>query len=375
MSQKQSYSPSENVDFVLSLEGEKLVPGSLCLEGHCIPRHNAAAITDAEAIYYDHHAGFHSLFRDITTEFQNLGIAEKLDNYPRLVHMSALASIYEDSLGSESQNACEGRLPAMRASNGMLQGNTNGKEVPFSLKLQIAANKSSGPLSAESTGSIRIRLRLASAGEFFYGATVDGTTTYTLDGDLKLRYQTIPDDGSKQPVKLEVYHAYKTNIDSNNANVSTFVPGLCDAFHISFKKQQDESDVTKNYLGCEPLPGEPPYGADPSETSASYGIERLYYAVNDVDNALFGFTMTSKNEILYNGLRSFRAPPARFGNLLSYTQRTDYPDGYLGGAPLGGMVDFSKNKFACEIQSKCNNNADGIYSMYVYFRCLYEIEA
>ena len=79
LSQHSTYSGDENVDFVLSFEGQKLVPGSLYLEGKIQILNDAGvAMTNADDIKYDPYTGYHGLFRDITTEFQTQGTVESV---------------------------------------------------------------------------------------------------------------------------------------------------------------------------------------------------------------------------------------------------------------------------------------------------------
>ena len=91
VSQQTTYVANENVDFVLNLEGEKLVPGTVVLEGKVktwLSRSGATYVDPTSRVYYDGHAGAHAYFRDITTEFQMLGIVENFQNYPCLLYTS-----------------------------------------------------------------------------------------------------------------------------------------------------------------------------------------------------------------------------------------------------------------------------------------------
>lgn len=380
VSQQETYLENNNIDFVLNLANEKLIPGTVTLEGLCgvyADLSNATRVTGHEEILYDPLVGYHGLIRDVTTEFQGMGIMENLQNYPRLVKVTRLCSDFEDSYGSETRNSVEGCLPNHEITCGMVEG-VGGKrqaEIPFSLALQNVCNKMSGPVSSAVTGQIRIRLRLAPADEFLWGKDyVSGTTGYNVK-QLKLRYQTMPDDGKRQPVNMEMYHSYRVNLDTNNQNVSTFVPGLCNSVHMSFIKLSDENAGTANYLSCQPPPGQPPLGySDIGVTPAGYGIERLYYAINDTDSALVGWTVESREEIMRNGIRSVNPNVDRYSTLARKLRDSHYPDGYIAGIPFGGLLDFSKNKFAAEIQSQCDTGANE-YVGYMHFRMASTVNA
>jgi len=380
LSQREFYQADANCDFVLSLEGEKLLPGSVTLEGEVAVYSNLNALTayNGEDIRFDPRVGWHTLCRDWTTEFQNVGVMESFVNYPRYVKMATVATQFDDSLASESVLSCEGRAP----SDGIARGHLYGRSVadpyvPFSIVPQIVVNKASGPLSSMATGQIRLRVRLAPNVEALYG---DGMTTdagYQIK-NLKLRFQTIPDDNKLVPVQLEVHTVYRSNCDSNNQNISTFVPTLCSAVQMSFINQTNEGTIKKNYLQLAPLPGLPPVGVvgvNPV-ASESYGIQRLMYAINDTDSgALVDFVFESREEVLRNALRSFDAKMAKFDALIRHFNTPGANDCYIGGISFGNLINFQSNKFAVEIESACSNSSAGAFVAYLYFTGLISMQA
>lgn len=379
VSQQESYTQNQNIDFILNLSNEKLIPGTVTLEGLCGIYSDKANLTGTaghEEISYDPLTGYHGLLHDITTEFEQLGIFENLQHYGRLVKTGRLCTEYLKSLGTETKNSVEGCAPFVNTACGLAEGigGNRGSKIPFSIKLQNVVNKMSAPVSSKATGPIRIRFRLAADDEFLWGENyVSGTGGYVLS-ELKIRFQTIPDDGKLQPVTFERYQAYSINLDTNNQNISAFVPGLCDSVHMSFIKVDNEDDPKKNYLGCEVPPGKPPLGATDSNcTPGEYGLERVYYAVADVDTALVGFTMESREELMMNGIRSFN-PSLKGHNCLARRLRDqEYPDGYVLGIPMGAPIQMAQNKFAAELQSQCTN--DNQYRAYMHFRCIEQVQA
>jgi len=365
LSQREEYGGDQNIDFVLSLDNVKLVPGTVTLEGEVIVYATGTTpMTDALDVKFDCRTGMHALFRNVTTEFQFSGVVEDLQNYPRLVKMNTLATTYDDSLATESQLACECRCPTDRVAHGLLLGKTDGY-LPFSVKPLICINKATAPLSGNALGGqIRLRLRLAPNQEFLYGTGMSSAVSYGIK-NLRLRYQTVPDDGKVQDVVMETYFSYRTAIDSNMQNVSTFVPGMADAVHASFIGQSAENQNQQNFLQCPPLPGVPPLGSSTNVALGSYGVERLYYAVNDTDSAVCDFELQSREEIVFNALRSFNMPPTKYGALIRHFNEPQ-PDGYIIGLPFGSLIDFSKSKFACEIQSAVSSTTP--YVGYFFFR-------
>jgi hypothetical protein len=378
LSQASEYYGQTNIDFLLNLDNTMLVPGSINIEGEVAvypDLSNTASPYNGEDLLYDAQAGFHALFRDLTVEFQNTGVVENLLNYGRFAKMNTVALCHQESIAVESVTSVEGKVSNEVQVRGMLYGrSTTDPYIPFSVKPLFCLNKASAPVSGNATGQVRIRLRLAPNEEFLYGSGFNlGSTGYVIKS-LRLRYMTVPEDGKKTPVQMETYQTFRAAIDSNNQNVSTFVPGLCDAIHMSFIPQTTEGTPTKNYLQLAVPPGVPPLGASSDTyTGNHYGFERVYYAINDTDTALVGFTLESREEIISNALRSFKAPPDKYAALIRQFNKEDASDGYMLGIPFGGLINFSTSKLSMELQSKCSNLSDstaGIHIAYLYARCL-----
>lgn len=371
LAQRDSYLPEQTVDFVLSLDNEAVVPASVQLEGKLYAYSaDTTPLVGYNDICYDPKTGFHSAIREITTQFERGGVVENLTNYPRLVKALSLCTGEQNSFGTQTSNAVEGFCANPRIAKAYLEGpSTADRGIPFSLKLRNVLNSSSGPLAFSQTGQIRIRIRLASNLQFFYGSDVTSATNYALQ-DLRLRFQTTPDTGKFGPVNLTLYSSFNYLLDSAQQNVSVFVQGgPADAVHITTIKNANENDYTKNYNACEPVPGLPPLGFSGTSyvgTSAPYGFERVYYAVNDTDTALVGFAMESREEILLNGIRSFNPALDKYNTLLRLQEDPGHPDGYVAGIPFGGFIDLSRNKFAAELRSQCSTTTP--YSAYFHFR-------
>jgi len=385
-SQQSTYQGNQTVDFILAFEGEKLDTNSITLEGRSVAYLDRSGPTYSAGytrLYMDPIAGAHQFFDNFQVEFQNLGLVENINNYPRLVKMTYLATKYDESLGTETDTAVEGVSPSQRITKGMMEGVNGdttpyptatsaqlGRYVPFSIRPQISVNKTTGPLASAVTGNILIRVTLAPDSRVFNGEDVLIGSSYDLV-DLRLRYRTLPDDGTRQPVSMEMYHCYRTLLDSNNVNVSTFVPGLCDAVHMSFINVNDENTLNRPFLACQPPPGQPPVGYSAIGTNLyDYGIERLTYAVNDTDTALIGYTLLSREEVELNALRSFQSPTNKYEAILRRLRNSTFSrrDGYMAGVSFGGLLNFIANKFACEIQSQCDTTQTGLYAAYLFFR-------
>jgi len=119
LAKRTNYESNETVDFVISLENRKLVPNSLTLCGDAAvyttkvsgdPSTSTAPLP-AQELLIDPDTGYHSLFRDIVSEFRQVGVAESFSYYPRYVKMKHQALVDRDSLGTETNNSIEGCCP------------------------------------------------------------------------------------------------------------------------------------------------------------------------------------------------------------------------------------------------------------------------
>ena len=365
LAKRDQYLANETVDFVISLAGKKLVPNSLSIVGKCAAYSDAAGVTPitlSDEIVMDPDCGYHACFRDFTTEFRDVGLTEAFSYYPRYVKMQTQANNYQDSLGTETANCAEGMCFSETVKRGYLLGGAVDENMSFAIKPRIAPNKSDQPIAGDQFGALRIRCTLAPNDEVLYGADA-ATATYSLS-DLQIRFETIDDDNTRPPVNMEVYHVARQVIETNNANLSSFVPGLASAVHISFNKASDERSPTKNFLACQPIEGTPLGSAGEAADAnglGQNGADRLYYAVNDNDTALVGFTMESRSEIVHNYLRSWNLEPKAYSNVI---RRMNRGEAYGIGIPFGSPLDFSQQKFAVEIDSGITDPT----SCYLYFR-------
>lgn len=368
MSQRAEYLSNENVDFTITIDNEKLIPGSVVIEGLVTvytDMPTAATPFANQEIYYDPLTGFHGLFRDFSTEFSNTGVVETYQNYPRSIKMITCGTEYDDSLPMETRLSIEGRCSNERQTKAYLNGTlASDRSCPFSVKPLICINKASSPLSHTATGLIKIRARLAPDHEFLYGEGFTSAVGYKIT-QLRMRYQTIPDDGKLVPTQMEIYNVYRASLETSNQNISTFVPALCDAVTISFIPLAEEGVAKLNYLRCAVPLGKAPFGASSQDQMNEYGLERIIFAVNDVDSAVVNFTMQSREEICMNGLRSLRSPAVKYSELIRHF-REPSSDRYLAGLNFGGLLDFSQNKFSCEMLSQSQGRPQVVYC---FFRC------
>ena len=387
LAKRSNYESNETIDFVISLENRKLVPNSLTLCGDAAvyttkvsgSPETSTAPTPAEELLIDPDTGYHSLFRDIVSEFRQVGVAESFSYYPRYVKMKHQAMVDRDSLGTETNNAIEGCCPNQVVRRGYNYGINSdtvttgsfpqGAFVPFALKPQIAPNKCDQGIPGNQLGVLRLRIRLSPDEEVLFGQDAGSASGYFIK-NLQIRFETEPDDGTRPPLNMEVYNINRQVIETNQANLSTFVPGKCSAVHMSFNSTVNESTLGENFLKCTTIPGTPltTDGGEATTVDGANGADRLYYAINDSQTALVGFTMQTREEMVYNYLRSWNLEPKNYGIV---QRRLNNKEGYGLGIPFGTLLDFSQQQFSVDIDSDIGGAVDaGPFAVYLYFKGL-----
>lgn len=371
---KDLYEANNTVDFILSFEGKMIVPGSIVICFEEAKYRNKSLndrILSTEEIISDPDAGAHCFFRDITTNLSNVGITENFTYYPRFVAEKTRATKMRRSLGVETTNCIEGKVwnesVARGYSLGTETGVTDGEWISRVIHPDIGVNKSSAPIPGTQVGGVRLRIRMAPDIEVLYGEDCTANAGYYLR-NLEIRYETMPDDGTRPPLQMEFYQVEKQIIETNNANLATFVSNPTDSVHASMNRVTNEGSLTENYLRAVPVPGKAPLS---NVILPNYGFERIYFAINDTQTALTGFTLEDRAEITWNYLRSYVNEPSSYSNLMQVLQ-SPRPNGYGFGITFGQPIDFSNQKFEVELQSEISSllTADKSHSVYLYFRSL-----
>jgi hypothetical protein len=299
--------------------------------------------------------------------------------------MKRLATLGNDGLGTQTDTGVEGTCPNVTIAHGMLAGRSAGDGfTPVSLLLDTVMNNASAPFSNKAVGQINIRLVLASDDAVLWGTDfVAGSTGYVIK-NVHLRYQWLPDDGKVAPISVREIVTYTTTLDSNTQNISTSVSGLCSSVAVSFLSQDDANSYSQNKLKCPPPPGIPPKGARTGAASSAvdtghYGVEKVYYALNDTETALVGFVIESREEILKNALEVFNngldneSLGVIYSSLIRRMNNDFNSDGYLAGIPFAGLVDLSVNRFGCELETECSNTDK--WNSYFFFNSIKQISA
>lgn len=350
LANKATYGPGESNDFETRLEpGSSYGRGSFRITGTIDVRRGGNPITVNDEIYFNPYAGWHSLFRQFITRLSDFnGSNESLERYGGMVAMRNQARVSQDAYYGEIDKPLEGFVGSERASNWVLaQG-----EQSFSLTPFIICNRSNMDIPSTLCPTIEIHWQLAPAQEVLYGPGMDNTVTYTIR-NLELYFDAVPTMGD---VKKEALFFNKTThksytIDSNLVDIQFDIPGLSNSVSSTFIIQTDESDVTKDYLAAQKLPG----------------VRNVRFSYNGSDSAQFSFPIKSQEEILVNYQKSLGGMEGN--SLLLQNIQRNVLEGEARnwgiGVAFGQLRDLDKIRFQLSIESGVSNLVP--YTAHLYF--------
>jgi len=366
MNAKDAYAEFDVVDFQMSYPGRSLLIGSVRLEGELevkaggeflnstanVPPQNVAA--NKLDVRYTAEAGAHCFVENITTRIGGM-VVESLGDYPRYVKMAAAAMTSPDDM-CNSSNVCELKVARSSISTSLLAG-----EVPitdpvlvgvpalradpdFSIKPRICLNGGVGDAAHSRTGDITVSFALARTYGALYGIDMASNVQYSIK-NLRLTFQSIPDDGTSQPVTCRSKLNIKQSIQSSQANINVRVPAMCDSVSCSFGVQADEN--TPKY--------------DNQALTVVPNLSTTQFIFNDSTNSLVSYQIRNNAELVDRAISSFVDADK---NSLSTTRLVN-GDGFMIGLNFDEIIDLSKQKFSVELVSEVSNLIPMI--LYMYF--------
>ena len=355
------YEEMNNVDFNLSLQGRKLVGGSIRLVGDVAIVYAVGAEPLDIDVIYDHMVGSHSFIDRIDTSCNTTGVIENLSDYPRYISTKTNATLFSDDLNN-SVYVCENRCGSEEIANQLLKGmvdidsqgsatrQAGTKDLDFSLKLDMAFNNvvsSDIYVPYVKTGDIRISLTLARNVYVVHGDdTIGGSTYYTLK-NLKLMFCSVADDGVYAPsYQMRVKTSLKQSLQSSFANISTKVPMVCDSFFASVVQQSNENNNAYNGMELQRPPN----------------VESLEYIWSDSLSQEYRYQLRSEEEILTNFMKAV-SRVAGTSNMNSNALNSN--KGWGLGLDFGMYVDLSVSKIGINLKSAISSGNP--YVLYMFF--------
>ena len=363
---KDEYKEFDVVDFQMSFPQRSYVVGSLRLEGEVevlvdstiTLNRNVATTIGINAslldVKMDGDCGAHAFCESISTTVGGQ-IVEHLGDYGRYVKMSACAMTSPND-NNNSSNVCEMKAPSDGMTNNILKGETTPialnmadtfplRATPdFSIKPRVCLNGGQGTLAHSRVGDIMVSFNLARNFSALYGIDMASVVDYRLK-NLRLTFNSVPDDGSKELVALRTKLNIKSSIQSSQANINVRVPAVCDAVSASFNVQSQENTPKYNNQVLHAVPN----------------LTSTQFIFNDSTNSLVSYQIRNNAEIIDRAIDSFvdaeknSLSPSRLAN----------GNGFLLGLNFDEAVPLGNQKFSVELNSAITNLVTLV--MYMYF--------
>lgn len=356
---KDAYVEFDQIDFNLDFAERSMVVGSLRLEGEVRVQKggNTLDSVPTEQIVLDHMVGAHSFVESYTTSIKGGSIIENITEYPRYAKMAMTATAGRSDMNN-ANNVCELKAPTDQMTGLYLQGvvpkvqpGVNVRLDPdFSIKPLICLNSGVGQVPDRKSGPIRLSLQLVRNFGALFGNDMDATVSYELR-NLRVRFLSVPDDGSNDSIVLKTKLNIKQSIQSSFSNIQTKVPAVCTAVSVSFQEQANENTAVNNNLALDKVPN----------------LSQTQFLFNDSTNTLITYQIKNIPEVLQRYIDSFLDTGR---NSLSL-QNLANNNGFGIGLDLGSAIDLSNQKFSLQVDSDLSS-ANPLIA-YMYFHSFIEL--
>lgn len=345
------YTSQNQIDFLISCgTGRSLFQNSVRIVGD-IRVLNADGTRVNGGVLFNRNVGAHTFFSNLTTSFagglgQNSigGQIENLQNYPRWVAMSAVASLNECDMLNAS-NQCELRAPnnatTAQYAEGITSTLTGGtqvvNDVDFSIKPEFCLNRMNGDnLAFNKTGIITVQTSLSRDLDALFGSQQLSTCYYELY-NVRCLYQSVPDSVKPKPTNMLVEYPIKSNILSGTATLSTNIPAICQGVSMNFILTDHESVQVFDSLRLE----------NPTQ------LQSVSYIMNDKTNSLVTYELTDFTEILERFVSSMWNTGRNQVSLDKFRANNSF----CCGLDFDGDIDLSGNRFTFQIISGIGNGS------------------
>ncbi len=358
----------QNLDWILNINGRKLLRNSVRVSGEIEIDMDgggtAMALTDN--VLVDNRVGHHSYFQSWTCE-SSKGIIEQLNEYPRYNNIVTSAThskndFFNCKSVAEGKNPCAdaGRVviqPVASANDGTGGGISQFKTDPsFSIQPLLCFNRMmGGDWSFDRMGYVRISTILARVGASLYGNDLVAGSKYTLK-NVRLEYQTIPDDGKDSPVLAHSYVNIKSTINSRHHNLSAKVPAsACNGVVVSYLEQSRENDLKHNTLELQSLP-------QPDE---------LAYLFNNSTQKYLTYNIRDRRDMVARGLEALGNGEGSHSEVSGDSLSAN--NGYLTGLAFDEYISLENQKFNIQTKSSETTLSASPYVQYCYFLTLVKL--
>ena len=382
------YQPYQSVDFLIHAPGRKLVKNSIRISGDIKAKKNAAdwgtptagapnvyvpvgAVDYESNIKLDNCVGAHGFFESFTTETEQKGVIENLQNYGRFVSQVARSTIAADDFNSAKLIA-EARGPLEINGNYVLQpiadqafmnptGAVPGAEQPgqrsppsFSIKPMTAFNRmAGGDWSFDKMGYIRVSCILAANNQALFGGpgvTAGDIATYTLE-NLNCNYVTEADDGKVEPMMLRSYVSVVSSVQSLSTTITARVPSSSvNSVSMSFAEQAHLNDPRYNSYALESLPS----------------FDNISYLFSNSMQNYVTYVVRDDGDALQKGLDSMES--SGHSQVSAMTLKANR--GTIMGLAFESFIDLSQQRFTVQMKLLSDTITSSPLNAYLFFNTL-----
>ena len=343
----------------------KLVPNSVRIDFDLVVNETAGGTrVNDKRIAVDNFIGGHAFFESWQVGVESVGLISNEQEYPRWAK-TFFVSTQDVNDNNSAAAAAEGRtchpaagevvIEQQGAGRGNEGANANNLSDPsFSIKPLISLNRYMGDgYSFNKLGHLRVSTNLSRNGHALYGAQCAGggrSPAYLLK-NVRLRFQSVPDDGKQGKMLMNSYTSVKATSNSNSFSIDSKVPAkMCNGVVINFLDQLAESDIVSNNQLLEQYPN----------------LDAIKYSFNNALNKYITYEITDRGNMVRLGLEALTE-----GNLNSVHARNLFNNNsYIVGLPFQEYTDLSTSKFTTELKSSANTFGTNPKQVYLYFLTL-----
>jgi hypothetical protein len=363
---KTQYTEYDSVDFFLTGQNQKLI----CNNIYLLFDAQITGATTNDYITMNNLVGSHGFIGSISFSTQMNGEVEFIEDYARYVSVSNQCSIHPDLTTFGSNLVCQNIAPSVDIERSLLQGiidrdKAQGEAFPTqtnpptynqyldaALKPHFGLNKMVGDveLPFNKTGYIKITIRLPKNSFSMYGSDKVGTDVLYNLKNLRVMYNTIPDDNKHSAqYPFKTVSSVRQSLTSNFSTISTLAPIVGTSFFVVFLPTVDENNNMKDSVALHKVPL----------------LDEVQFLFNDSFNNTICYTLDNEQEIISNFVESVKQSYVEGVSNLNL-QAMSRNEVFGLGMLLSSSVDFSKSKLTVNMKSGISNALP--YNAYVFFQ-------
>jgi hypothetical protein len=347
--QQDTYTQFNNVEFNLSFAGRKIEANTIRLLGEI----KLTDVSEYGDFQIDNFVGAHTFINEVFTTTNNQGLIEAYSNYGRYEGMVSKAVNRKDNLFRSNQ-LCELKTFSPVVTGDLVKGvqipdnNTGAVEATqlctFSIRPNMVFNNVVGDqyISHNKTGDINISLRLARNEEFSYGAGNVSDTSYTLE-NLRVQFNSIPDDGIVGNHTLRSKTHIEQVINSNFSSLNIQVPAVCTGVSASLMESSKIGNINLNSHQQSRVPN----------------IRSLQFLFNNSESEYITYEINNNVDVTQRYLESFAEVVDNDSNL----EVLNSNKGFGIGLDFQSAIDLSSQTFGILLDADVTTP----YNLYLYF--------